>query len=125
MGQYYKIVNLDKKEYLKPLSLLKLMEYESTRNTLDLSAIPVIKARSHLPIIVDPSHASGHWHLVEPLSLAAAAVGADGLMIEVHNHPEQALSDGAQSLTPYNFTILMQKLERLLQALPSRGHDCD
>ena len=71
-----------------------------TRNTLDLSAIPVIKKLSHLPVIVDPSHASGYWYLVEPLAKAAIAAGADGLMIEVHNDPQHALSDGQQSVKP-------------------------
>ena len=73
-----------------------------TRNTLDISAVPAIKTLSHLPIIVDPSHASGRWDMINPLSKAAVAVGTDGLMIEVHNDPENALSDGAQSLKPEN-----------------------
>ena len=78
--------------------------YETfTRNTLDISAIPVVKALSHLPVIVDPSHAAGKSWLVEPLALAAVAAGADGLIIEVHNDPPHALSDGAQSLTPEQF----------------------
>jgi 3-deoxy-7-phosphoheptulonate synthase len=75
----------------------------ATRNTLDISAIPVLKQRSHLPVIVDPSHATGKVELVEPLSLAAIAAGADGLMIEMHPTPETALSDGAQSLDPAQF----------------------
>ena len=74
-----------------------------TRNTLDISAIPILKHHSHLPVIVDPSHASGIAWLVEPLALAAVAAGADGLIIEVHNNPAKALSDGAQSLTPDQF----------------------
>jgi 3-deoxy-7-phosphoheptulonate synthase len=74
-----------------------------TRNTLDISAIPILKRHSHLPVIVDPSHASGIAWLVEPLALAAVAAGADGLIIEVHNNPTKALSDGAQSLTPDQF----------------------
>lgn len=81
-----------------------------TRNTLDLSAIPVLKHYSHLPIIVDPSHATGIPWLVEPLSKAAVAVGADGLMIEVHNNPKKALCDGAQSLTPAQFDDVMKKV---------------
>ncbi len=86
--------------------------YEThTRNTLDISAVPVIKQLSHLPIIVDPSHGSGQWRLVNPLSKAAVIAGADGLMIEVHPNPSQALSDGAQSLTPKNFRCLMKELE--------------
>ncbi|MGL4594488.1 MAG: 3-deoxy-7-phosphoheptulonate synthase, partial [Thermoguttaceae bacterium] len=75
----------------------------ATRNTLDLSAIPVLKSKTHLPIVVDPSHATGHWSLVEPMAYAAVAAGADGLIIEVHNHPESALCDGAQSITPELF----------------------
>ncbi len=75
----------------------------ATRNTLDVSAIPVLKAQSHLPVIVDPSHASGYAYLVEPLAMAAVAAGADGLMIEVHNDPAHALSDGQQSVTPAEF----------------------
>ena len=84
-----------------------------TRNTLDLSAIPAIKELSHLPIIVDPSHASGKWRMVEPLSKAAIAVGADGLIIEVHHQPELALSDGAQSLKPEKFASLMQAVNKI------------
>ncbi|MFP4698558.1 MAG: 3-deoxy-7-phosphoheptulonate synthase [Eubacteriales bacterium] len=82
-----------------------------TRNTLDLSAVPLVKKICHLPIIVDPSHAAGKWDMVEPLSNGAMAVGADGLMIEVHNKPEEALSDGAQSLKPEKFVRLMKGLE--------------
>ncbi len=78
-----------------------------TRNTLDLSAVPVIKSRSHLPIIVDPSHATGSYELVKPLALAAIASGADGIMVEVHNDPANALCDGPQSLTPNKFDALM------------------
>ncbi|MCL2352012.1 MAG: 3-deoxy-7-phosphoheptulonate synthase [Firmicutes bacterium] len=89
----------------------------ATRNTLDLSAVPVLKAKSHLPVFVDPSHGTGHWSLVESMSLAAAACGADGLEIEVHNHPEAALSDGAQSLTPQVFDRLMRKMERVREAI--------
>jgi 3-deoxy-7-phosphoheptulonate synthase len=78
--------------------------YETyTRNTLDISAVPILKKLSHLPVVVDPSHASGISWLVEPLALAAVAAGADGLIIEVHNDPSHALSDGAQSLTPQQF----------------------
>ena len=86
--------------------------YETaTRNTLDLSAIPVIREKSHLPIIVDPSHATGVFSYVPPLAKAAVACGADGLMIEVHNDPEHALSDGPQSLTFSNFDQLMNELQ--------------
>ncbi|MDU4883815.1 3-deoxy-7-phosphoheptulonate synthase [uncultured Clostridium sp.] len=86
-----------------------------TRNTLDLSAIPVIKKLSHLPVIVDPSHASGYWYLVEPLAKAAIAAGADGLMIEVHNDPQHALSDGQQSVKPELFNTIMQKVKVLAE----------
>lgn len=86
----------------------------ATRNTLDLSAIPVVKEKSHLPIIVDPSHATGVFSYVAPLSKAAVACGADGLMIEVHNDPEHALSDGPQSLTFENFEILMSELKKYI-----------
>jgi len=81
-----------------------------TRNVLDISAIPVIKKLSHLPIIIDPSHATGYSYLVEPMAYAAVAAGADGLMIEVHNDPQNALSDGAQSLTPEQFDRTMQSI---------------
>ncbi len=84
-----------------------------TRNTLDLSAIPIIKRHSHLPIIVDPSHAGGLWWLVEPLSKAAMAVGADGLMIEVHNDPANAKCDGQQSIKPEKFKSLMSSLKKI------------
>ena len=88
-----------------------------TRNTLDISAVPVLKQLCHLPVIVDPSHGSGKWELVEPLSRAAVAAGADGLMIEVHPHPDQALSDGAQSLKPARFAELMQNLQPIVEAV--------
>ena len=88
--------------------------YETfTRNTLDLSAIPAMKALSHLPIIVDPSHATGLPWMVKPLTKAAIAVGADGIMIEVHNNPKKALCDGAQSLTPAQFDEVMQNVKAL------------
>ena len=88
--------------------------YETyTRNTLDLSAIPAAKKLSHLPVIVDPSHAAGMWWMVEPLAKAAIAVGADGLMIEVHNDPENAWCDGAQSLKPERFASLMKDLKEI------------
>lgn len=80
-----------------------------TRNTLDLSVVPIIKKKIHLPIIIDPSHATGDWELVEAASLAAIAAGADGLIVEVHDHPECAWSDGAQSLKPDNFKELIRK----------------
>ena len=84
-----------------------------TRNTLDLSAIPAVRKMSHLPIIVDPSHAAGMYWMVEPLALAATAIGADGLIIEVHNDPQHAKCDGQQSLTPTKFDNLMKKVESL------------
>ena len=88
-----------------------------TRNTLDLSAVPLTKGLSHLPVVVDPSHATGHRHLVPPMALAAFAAGADGLMIEVHPDPETALSDGAQSLTFEMFSMLMDQMRRIAAAL--------
>lgn len=94
--------------------------YETfTRNTLDISAVPVIKKLSHLPVIVDPSHASGINWLSEPLALAAAAIGADGLIIEVHNDPSHALCDGAQSITPAQFDSLAQKVTKVSQLVHS------
>lgn len=88
-----------------------------TRNTLDLSAVSLAKQRTHLPVIVDPSHATGDATLVTPMSLAAAAAGADGLLIEVHPWPEKALCDGAQALTPERFTDLMRRLNPVLEAV--------
>ncbi len=88
-----------------------------TRNTLDLSAIPAIRKMSHLPIVVDPSHAAGMYWMVEPLAMAAAAVGADGLMVEVHNNPPRAKCDGAQSLTPEKFRHLMDQLNPLVELM--------
>lgn len=85
-----------------------------TRNTLDISSVPVVKQLSHLPIIVDPSHATGRWGLVAPVAKAAIAAGADGLLIEVHPKPEEALSDGAQSLSVDNFRNLMEQLKDLV-----------
>ena len=82
-----------------------------TRNTLDLQAIPVIKRLTHLPIIIDPSHAGGKWWLVEPMAKAAVAAGCDGLMIEVHNDPEHALCDGPQSLKPKKYTELLRQIK--------------
>jgi 3-deoxy-7-phosphoheptulonate synthase len=88
-----------------------------TRYTLDLNAVPVIKKLSHLPVIVDPSHGTGHWEYVAPMAKAGIACGADGLLIEVHNHPEAALSDGPQSLKPDKFAKLMRELRVLAEAL--------
>ncbi len=90
--------------------------YETyTRNTLDISAIPAIKELSHLPIICDPSHAAGKWEMVEPLAKAAIAAGADGLIVEVHHQPEQALSDGAQSLKPERYERLVKAVNRIAE----------
>ena len=88
-----------------------------TRNTLDLSAVPKLKELSHLPVVVDPSHATGQARLVEPMALAAVAAGADGLMIEVHNDPAHALCDGPQSLRPEQFAALSAKVQRLREVL--------
>ena len=88
-----------------------------TRNTLDVSAVPAVKELSHLPMIVDPSHAAGKWGLVSALAKSAVAAGADGLIIEVHSHPEEALSDGAQSLLPSTFATLMNELRLLAKAI--------
>ncbi len=86
---------------------------DSTRNTLDLAAVPIVHKNSHLPIIVDPSHATGRWDLVEPMAIAAMAAGADGIMVEVHPNPEMALSDGAQSIKPERFESLMARFRQL------------
>ena len=88
-----------------------------TRNTLDLQAIPVIRRLSHLPIIVDPSHAGGKWWLVEPMSKAAVAAGADGLMIEVHNNPECSLCDGGQSLKPAKYDTLLKEIRQIAEVV--------
>lgn len=88
-----------------------------TRNTLDLSAVPMLRKLTHLPIVVDPSHATGIASLVEPMALAAAAAGADGLMIEVHNNPAEALCDGPQSLTPKQFAAAAAKVRKVREAL--------
>jgi 3-deoxy-7-phosphoheptulonate synthase len=93
----------------------------STRNTLDLSAVALVKERTHLPVIVDPSHASGRPELVLPLSLAAAAAGADGLLVEVHARPDEALCDGAQALRPRELRELMDRLAPVLDAV-GRAH---
>jgi 3-deoxy-7-phosphoheptulonate synthase len=89
----------------------------ATRNTLDLNAIPYIKQKTHLPVLVDPSHGTGIRDLVAPMSLAAAACGADGLLIEVHENPAAALSDGAQSLYPQQFAALMETLKPVVRAV--------
>ena len=88
-----------------------------TRNTLDISAVPMLKELSHLPVVVDPSHATGVSKLVMPMSLAAAAAGADGLMIEVHNNPSKALCDGPQSLTPEQFAEVAKRVNKITEAI--------
>lgn len=88
-----------------------------TRNTLDISAVPMLRELSHLPVIIDPSHATGLSRLVKPMALAAAAAGANGLMIEVHNNPKEALCDGPQSLTPDQFDDVMKAVNRVLEAV--------
>ena len=89
----------------------------ATRNTLDLSAVPVLKQKTHLPVVVDPSHGVGKWDLVAPMAKAAVAVGADGLLIEVHTNPENAMSDGEQSLKPEAFKKLMSELKLIAKAV--------
>lgn len=88
-----------------------------TRNTLDLQSIPVVRKLTHLPIVVDPSHAGGKWWLVEPMAKAAVAAGADGLMVEVHNNPECALCDGAQSLKPKKYSELIRQVSQIAQVI--------
>ena len=89
----------------------------STRNTLDLSAVPMLKKLTHLPVVVDPSHATGHWWMVPSLAKAAVAVGADGLLVEVHCEPADALSDGSQSLKPHNFHTMMAEIREVALAV--------
>jgi 3-deoxy-7-phosphoheptulonate synthase len=89
----------------------------ATRFTLDLNAVPVLKKLSHLPVVVDPSHGTGHWEYVESMAMAGVAAGADGLLIEVHPKPEEALSDGPQSLKPDRFATLMGRLRKVAQAV--------
>ncbi len=89
----------------------------ATRNTLDISAVPVLKKETHLPVFIDPSHATGKWRLVAPLAKAAVAIGADGLLIEVHSDPENALCDGEQSLKPKTFAELMTELDLIAKAV--------
>ncbi len=88
-----------------------------TRNTLDISAVPIAKELSHLPVFVDPSHGTGDWRWVTPMSLAAVAAGADGLMVEMHPRPQEALSDGSQSLTPDKFLEMKTMVERVAQSI--------
>ena len=91
----------------------------STRNTLDISAVPVLKSLTHLPVVIDPSHAAGNWKYVIPLSRAAVAVGADGIIVEVHPEPEKAVSDGAQSLKPEKFYQMMDDIRLIARAMRS------
>ena len=91
-----------------------------TRNTLDLQSIPVLNNKTHLPVVIDPSHAGGKWWLVEPMAKAAVAAGADGLMIEVHNNPECALCDGAQSLKPEKFDALLKQIRQIAEVVGKR-----
>ena len=99
-----------------------IRSYETyTRNTLDLSAVAAVKHLSHLPIIVDPSHGTGKWRLVKPMSLAAVAAGADGIILEMHQNPAKALSDGPQSLTPTNYDDLMKDVKKLARFMKAEG----
>jgi 3-deoxy-7-phosphoheptulonate synthase len=91
-----------------------------TRNTLDLSAVPVIKSQSHLPVVIDPSHGTGRRDCILPMSQAAIAAGADGLMVEVHTNPSEALSDGDQSIIPDDFDILMKRIKIFAATLDKR-----
>jgi 3-deoxy-7-phosphoheptulonate synthase len=90
---------------------------QATRNTLDLNAVPVLKRLTHLPVIVDPSHGTGHWWMVPAMSRAAVAVGADGLLVEVHAEPDTALSDGSQSLKPERFDAMMHEVRAVAEAV--------
>ena len=89
----------------------------ATRNTLDLSAVPMLKEMSHLPVVIDPSHATGKANLVAPMAYAATAAGADGIMVEVHNNPACALCDGAQSLTPPQFDEIARKVRQIREVI--------
>jgi 3-deoxy-7-phosphoheptulonate synthase len=89
----------------------------ATRFTLDLCAVPVLKRLTHLPVVVDPSHGTGRWDCIEPMSLAAVAAGADGLLIEVHGQPDRALCDGAQSIRPERFARLMERVRAVAAAV--------
>ncbi len=91
-----------------------------TRNTLDIQAVPVLQRYTHLPVVIDPSHAAGHWDLVTPMARASVAAGADGVMVEVHPKPEEAMSDGQQSLLPKRFAMMMDELRPLLEVLQKK-----
>lgn len=90
---------------------------KATRNTLDLSAVPVLKKETHLPVVVDPSHGTGYWDLVPPMARAAVAAGADGIVVEIHDQPEKALSDGAQALLPETFSALVRQMRAIAEAI--------
>jgi len=90
---------------------------KATRNTTDINAIPVLKSLTHLPVIIDPSHSTGNWQFVESIARAGIAAGADGLIVEVHTHPEEALSDGSQSLKPERFASMVQQVQAIAQAI--------
>ncbi|MEN0060436.1 MAG: 3-deoxy-7-phosphoheptulonate synthase, partial [Bdellovibrio sp.] len=92
---------------------IRSFDTQYSRNTLDLNVVPILKSLTHLPIVVDPSHGTGHRHLVAPMALAGMAAGADSLIIEVHDKPEEALSDGPQALLPSDFTELMGKITKM------------
>lgn len=101
-----------------------IRSYEtSTRNTTDINAIPVMRSRTHLPIFLDPSHSTGHWEYVAPIARAGIAAGADGLIIEVHTHPADALSDGGQSLKPERFAELVRQVKSIAQAVGRKVPD--
>ena len=93
----------------------------ASRNTLDITAVPILKSLSHLPVIVDPSHAAGHRYLVAPLAKASVAAGADGFMVDVHPDPELAKVDGAQALLPEEFAELMVSIRKLVAAVGKHG----
>ena len=88
-----------------------------TRNTLDISAVPILKQKTHLPVFVDPSHAAGSWKIIEPLCMAAIAAGADGIIVEVHSQPQEALCDGEQSIKPDRFACIVEKLKSLAKVM--------
>ena len=90
---------------------------DATRNTTDINAVPVLKALTHLPVVLDPSHSTGHWQYVNAIARAGIAAGADGLIVEVHPHPELALSDGGQSLKPERFVELVTQVKNIAQAV--------
>lgn len=96
---------------------IRTFDRQYARNTLDLNVVPILKHLTHLPIIIDPSHGTGHRYLVAPMAKASLAAGADGVIVEVHDKPEEALSDGPQALLPEDFAQLMQEFEKMSSAL--------